>query len=169
VTAKDKHGKVIYSANGKPSKVKIPMAPGQFANGLPQSLYFPEDHKKAGWFKGMAKIIRERGHTKAEKLKYECGGFKCPPEKEGKCCCQHFLYNEADFANVESHLEMICHERSFPVLFLPKFHCELNFIEQCWGRAKCKYCEFPPSSKEDIWEHNVIAALDSVSLDLMRR
>jgi hypothetical protein len=122
VTAKDEHGNMIYSANGKPSKVKIHMAPGQFANGLPQSLYFPEGHEKAGWFKGMAEILRERGYTEEAKLKYECGGFKCPPEKEGKCCCRRVLYNQADFANIESRLETICRERGFPVLFLPKFH-----------------------------------------------
>jgi len=55
------------------------------------------------------------------------------------------------------------------VIFLPKFHCELNFIEQCWGYAKRIYRCYPPSSKESELEANVIKALDSVPLDSMRK
>ncbi|KAF8236176.1 hypothetical protein L208DRAFT_1253078, partial [Tricholoma matsutake] len=43
----------------------------------------------------------------------------------------------------------------FQILFLPKFHCELNIIKQCWGHAKRQYQIFPPSSKEDDLEWNV--------------
>jgi len=65
---------------------------------------------------------------------------------------------------VESVLQMTCHTMGVQVLFLPKFHCELNFIKQVWGHAKCVYCQFPPSSKESDLEKNVIQALDSVLL-----
>ncbi|KAF9223592.1 hypothetical protein BS17DRAFT_795740 [Gyrodon lividus] len=116
VTEKDGHGRVIYGADGKPNKTKIPMT-----DGHPQSLYFPAGHEKA---------------DKA-KLQAECKNFKCPPEAGGKCCCHCFLYNQPDFTNVESCLEVTCQEQGFPVLFLPKFHCKLNFIKQCWGCAKC--------------------------------
>jgi transposase len=37
---------------------------------------------------------------------------------------------------VESLLETYCKSCGVNVIFLPKFHCELNFIEQCWGYAK---------------------------------
>ena len=69
--------------------------------------------------------------------------------------------------NIESLLETTCCARGVQVLFLPKFHCELNFIEQVWGHAKCVYCEFPPSLKESDLEKNVIKALDSVPLLVM--
>ena len=74
------------------------------------------------------------------------------------------LFNEPDFADVESLLETTCKARGFQVLFLPKFHCELNFIEWCWGYSKRIYRQYPISSKENDLEHNVLEALDSVLL-----
>jgi hypothetical protein len=79
------------------------------------------------------------------------------------------LYMQPDFANVDSILQTVAAERGFRVLFLPKFHCELNFIEQCWGRAKSVYQTYPESSREDRLEKNAISALDSISLVMMRR
>jgi len=57
VLAKDDSGAIMYHSDGKPQKLKVPMEPGRYANGEPQLLYFPDGHKKAGWFKGMAQIL----------------------------------------------------------------------------------------------------------------
>ena len=125
-----------------------------FKNGKPQPLYFPMDHADRnlqGVFKGMAIILEERGFSNISKVQAECKGFKCKPG-EVQCCCRQILYNQLDFAEVESLLEKHCHARGiYFVIFLPKFHCELNFIEQCWGHAKSVYRTYPPSShKEDL-------------------
>jgi transposase len=53
------------------------------------------------------------------------------------------------------------------VLFLPKFHPELNPIEQCWGRAKWYYHQLPASSLEEDLEQNVIESLESIPVTLM--
>jgi len=151
-------------ANGK--KKKIRMAGGMF-DGKPQSFYFPEGHSKAGWFKGMATILEERGIS-TKGLNAQCKDFKC---KEGAsdCCCRRILYNQADFVNVKSTLEITCEAEGTAVVFLPKFHCELNPIEQCWGYAKRIYRMYEPSSQEADLERNVISSLASIPLSSIRR
>jgi hypothetical protein len=147
------------------------MANGQFADGTPQEFYFPLGHPRAGVFKGMAIILEERGFEGCQGRKgkrAECEGFKCLPGATDCCCCR-ILYNQPDFVNVESLLETECRARGFQVLFLPKFHCELNFIKQCWGSAKRTYRKFPVSLREADLERNVLEALESVSLVSMWR
>lgn len=161
-------GKPIYGPNGKVAKTKICMANAKFADGTPQSLYFPPGHPRAKVFKGMSVLLRERGLLTESNLNAQCKDFKC---KKGAtdCCCQRVLYSQPDFIRVESKLETLCKKQGFEVLFLPKFHCELNFIEQCWGYAKRTYREYPASSKEADLERNLVSALESVPLDSMRK
>ncbi|KAG2097950.1 uncharacterized protein F5147DRAFT_583335 [Suillus discolor] len=117
------------------------MAPGCLRNSTPHPLYFPEGHPQAGWFKGMEQILQEQGYD-TKGLLAECKGFKCKAGQ--KDCC-------------------------FSVIFLPKFHCELYFIEMCWGFAKRVYWLNPSSSKEANLERNVVAALDSIPVSTMHQ
>ena len=161
-------GAIVYDSKGSPVKIKVRMANGTFADGSPQPLYFPEGHKRAGVFKGMAIILQERGFGDMSKVLAQCKDFKCAPGASN-CCCRRILYNQPDFQGVESLLEISCREKGVTVLFLPKFHCELNFIEQCWGYAKRIYRLNPESSREDVLERNALSALESVPLDSMRK
>jgi transposase len=79
------------------------------------------------------------------------------------------LYTEPDFVNVKSLLEEHCEKRGFKVLFLPKFHCEINPLEMVWGRSKYHYRLKPPSTKEEDLEANMIASLEAVTIEEMRR
>ena len=161
-------GKPVYGPNGKVLRTKIQMADATFANGTPQKLYFPPGHPRASIFKGMSVLLKERGLLKESDLKAQCKDFKC---KKGAtdCCCRRVLYSQPDFALAESKLETLCKQQGFDVLFLPKFHCELNFIEQCWGKAKWTYRNYPASSTEADLERNLVSALESVPLHSMQR
>jgi len=161
-------GKPVCKPDGSAEKIKIQMKATQLPNGEVQQLYFPEGHPRAGVFKGMAIILQERGYGNMSKKLAECKNFQCKAGTKD-CCCRRMLYNEPDFANVDSILQMICSARGFQVLFLPKFHCELNFIEQCWGQAKSIYRTYPVSSREDHLEANTITALESIPLSMMRK
>jgi len=66
------------------------------------------------------------------------------------------LYNQPDFREVKSHLEIICKAWGYEVIFLLKFHLALNLIEQCWGYAKRIYWHYPPSPKEADLKANVL-------------
>jgi hypothetical protein len=125
VTVVNEAGKIRYTADGKPVKKTIQMGPGWLPDGSPQPFY-----NENGVFKGMTKILQERGMHEESKLRAECKNFKCL-EGETRCCQRHVLNNQPDFLDQEPVLEGRCRARGFEVLFLPKFHCELNFIEQC--------------------------------------
>src|SRR5882724_12216707 len=166
VAVLDGKGNPVFDPNGKAWCQSVCIGDAMFADGGPQCLYFFKDHLVSpSIFKGMAVILEEHGYS-ASTLWAECKGFKCP-KNPTCCCCQCMLYNEPDFFEVESLLETTCKARGFQVLFLPKFHCELNFIEQCWGYSKRIYRQYPISSKEDDLECNVLKALDSMPLASM--
>ncbi|KAG2153113.1 uncharacterized protein EDB93DRAFT_1249026 [Suillus bovinus] len=169
-TLKDTNGNTILGPDGKLLKEKIPMAEARLPNGNPQSLYFPDGHPKAGFFKGMAQILVERGYANASKLHAKCKDFKCPTLTNGEkaCCCHRLMYVQPDFVNVESCLETLCRTRNFDVIFLLKFHCELNFIEQCWGFAKWLCRMKDRSSSEEVLEQNIIESLDAVPMESMQ-
>lgn len=155
---------------------KLKMRDGVFPDGTPQSMYYPDDHRDAslaGHFKGMRQLIKERREKGAdipdpEKLKAQCTGFKCA-KGSTMCCCRRILYTQPDFASQKSRLEEICEARGYQVIFFPKYHPELNCIEQCWGFAKRIYRLFPPSSRDEDLERNVKEALDAVPLVSIRR
>ncbi|KZT66821.1 hypothetical protein DAEQUDRAFT_674282 [Daedalea quercina L-15889] len=160
-------GRPIYRPDGKKRKKRVRMGDAKFADGRPQSLYFEEGTERPGVFKGMRQILAERDIDTAGKLA-QCPDFKCKAPAL-TCCVRRILYNKPDFRDTESILESHCNQRGFEVLFLPKFHCELNPIEQCWGHAKREYRKFPASSLEADLERNTITSLDSVSLTSIRR
>ncbi|ORZ15511.1 hypothetical protein BCR41DRAFT_396467 [Lobosporangium transversale] len=61
------------------------------------------------------------------------------------CCCTRILELQEDFMAQRSLLEEIADKHGQQIIFYPKYHCELNFIEMFWGaskrytRANCDY------------------------------
>ncbi|KAH8825978.1 hypothetical protein DL96DRAFT_1711759 [Flagelloscypha sp. PMI_526] len=143
------------------------MANGSFL-GKPQPFYYPTNHPELpGYFKGMKVILEERG-IDTTGMKGQCNPKSFKACARGRACCmRRTLFNEPDFVEGKSKLEKTCEINGVQAIFLPKFHCELNFIEQCWGYAKRKYRLYPPSSDEKILEINVKKALEEVPLITM--
>jgi hypothetical protein len=147
------------------------MRNGTLPNGMPQPFYFPESHPSMpGWFKGMEVIIRERGlwPEGAHDLLAQCTNFHCPPGRTD-CCCRRILFSQPDFVSQKSQLQELVESRGHLCDFYPKYHCELNFIEQYWGAAKLRFRMVGRAATISEMERNVINCLDDVPLLHIRR
>lgn len=147
--------------------LEVHMQHGFLPNGEPQDLYFPDNHPTyPGQFKGMAQILSERGLPVPARA--ECPKFQCI-DKTANCCCRRILYNQPDFANQKSAIEEYIVSRGHYCIFYPKYHCELNFIEQVWGKAKAYYRMMPRPSNEHQMLESIKESLNSVSLVHIQR
>lgn len=106
------NGKPIFGPDGKVLKKKINLGNGYFEEEegkREQAFYWQADSglPHAGQFKGMAAILEEHGFKEASKMKAQCKKkfANCPPG-ETQCCCRHMLFNQPDFVNVDTILEM---------------------------------------------------------------
>ena len=136
--------------------------------GEPQCFYFPDDHPTMpGWFKGMEQIIQERGLWPGPGLLAECPCFKCP-EDQTNCCCRRILFNQPDFTSQKSQLEELIESCGHICDFYPKYHCELNFIEQYWGAAKLQFRQAGRAATMNQLVQNVKASLDGVEIKQIR-
>jgi len=144
------------------------MCSGALPNGEVQYFYFTEDHPSMpGWFKGMEWIIRERGLWPEEGLVAQCPDFKCQPGSEStNCCCRCLLFTQPDFTSQKPQLQECIELRGHLCDFYPKYHCELNFIEQYWGAAKFQYRATPRAATIDGMERTVKECLDNVPLQI---
>ncbi|KAH8796193.1 hypothetical protein DL96DRAFT_1541301 [Flagelloscypha sp. PMI_526] len=164
--------RTVIDSKGKESELKVQMDAGWYHDGsekISQPLYFPPDHPVyPGWFKGMEKILLERGHDIRQKKAQCAQKFKDCPNGSTACCLRRMLFNEPDFVNVPSRLENLATEFRTRVMFTPKFHCEVNCIEQCWGYAKRRYREMDTTQSEDAMERKVIQCLREVPIASIR-
>lgn len=166
-------GKPVHDENKKKRKEKVRMANSKLHDGSIQMFYYPNDYEVVelrGHFKGTEVLLTERGYNVRGK-KSQCGkSFQrdCPKDRTD-CCCRRMMYNEPDFRDVLSRLEKLAKKQGVQVLFLPKFHCELNFIEMCWGYAKRRYRVLPEGKSQAELEKNVLKVLDDIPLETMCR
>jgi hypothetical protein len=138
-------------------------------DNTPQNFYFTDDHPTMPeWFKGMEVIICEWGLWPQKGLNAQCEGFKCEAGKTD-CCCRRLLFTQPDFENQKSHLEEFITTQGHICDFYPKYHCELNFIEQYWGAAKLIYRTSPKTKDMKEMEENVKNALDNVPIVQIQR
>ena len=121
-----------------------------YKHGLPQAMVFSNTHhipELRGKPKGLEAILRERrlwpvNGYRSDGLKFllQCpsshGRPGCIPELEGGCCARTLMASQQDFQQQKGRLEEELQAASQFVIFYPKFHCELDFIERFWCSAK---------------------------------
>ncbi len=129
-----------------------------------QNMVFPCDHKQyPNMAKGMKQVLLECGLWK-EKLHMECKE-KCESKT---CCAKQILTLQPDFAAQKSLIQEIIEDAGHLCIFLPKFHCELNFIEYFWSAVKnylCENCDYSFAALQ----MNMPKALGSVELHTIRK
>ncbi|KAJ8585008.1 hypothetical protein M405DRAFT_745999 [Rhizopogon salebrosus TDB-379] len=81
--------------------------------------------------KGIKAVLTERGPFQPG-LRGKCQN-KCDGEN---CCNKRILERQTDFCNQKSLVQEVIEAAGHLCIFLPKFHCELNFIEFFWGAVK---------------------------------
>lgn len=114
-------------------------------NGLKHKMNFPRDYP---WTelrdkpKGIKQVLSERGlwsdyRPDGSRMLLVC------PSKEGKstcsgplCCARTLMASQPDFQSQKGKLQEEIEARNHTVIFYPKFHCELNFIERFWCSSK---------------------------------
>ena len=75
---------------------------------------------------------------------------------------------QPDFAQQKRHLEEVIINAGHYVVFYPKYHCELNWVEYFWAAVK----KYTRENCDYTWgglQSTVPAALQSVPLSTMRR
>jgi hypothetical protein len=114
--------------------------------------------------KGMRIVLQERNLWR-DGLRAFCDNDS---NENNDCCARHILEAQPDFLAQKPLIQEIIEQRGHKVIFYPKFHCELNFIERYWGEAK-RYarnnCDYSWNGLKTV----VPKALDSVSLEHIRK
>ena len=118
----------------------------------------------SGLPKGLKVVLTERGLWK-DGMRLRCND-KCLGST--MCCARNTIDHEHDFMEQKCMLEELIVAAGQMIIFYPKFHCELNFIESFWGADKV----YVRKNCDCSWKglvSTVPKAPESVSLKTIRR
>lgn len=123
--------------NVKPGGKQARMHNGWYIhNGqkIVQSMIYPNDHSTyPDKPKGINAVVVECGLYQSQ-LPGKCKG-KCEADKVD-CYNKQILERQDDFQQQKSLVWETIKMAGHLCIFLPKFHCELNYIEFFWGAVK---------------------------------
>ena len=129
-----------------------------------QTMVFPNDHPEfPGQAKGMKQVLFERGYT--QRLRMVCK--KGCTDGVLQCCAKNILEREPDFKSQKSLVQEVIEAAGHLCIFLPKFHCELNFIEFFWGATK-KWLRDHCDYTFETLKANLLLVMGSVKLTTIR-
>jgi hypothetical protein len=173
--------------NMKPGGKQAKMQDGWYMeNGVQvaQKMCFPSNHPELpGEPKGMRQVLVERGHwrdklvmkcgSRSKNLKQDNGSVAAEPAAKCRsgatdCCAKCILDLQTDFLEQKSLIQEVIEKAGHLCIFLPKFHCELNFIEFFWGAVK-RYLREHCNYTFETLKENMPKALASVSVETIRK
>ncbi len=115
---------------------------------ISQSMVYESDHPEfPGLQKGMRDILKEWGLWRSHLL-MQCKDGVHDETTPDSCCALRILENQPDFKEQRSLVQEVIKEAGHLCIFLPKYHCELNFIEHFWGNASCTQVSRDPDDSE---------------------
>ncbi len=132
-----------------------------------QKMIFPSDHPDyPDQAKGIKQVLLECGLWPNKGLVMQCKST-C---KVGvtDCCARRLLGNQPDFKEQRSLVQEVIEAAGHECIFLPKFHCKLNFIEFFWGAVKrylADHCDYT----FDMLKENMPKALAAVEISTIRK
>jgi hypothetical protein len=130
---------------------------------ITQPMIFPANHPtNPNMAKGIKAVLMEHGLYE-DHLRDKCK--KCTSDS---CCGKRILELQPDFQQQKSLMQEVIEEAGHLCILLPKFHCELNFIEFFWGAVK-KYLRNNCDYTFDTLKENMPKALASVQLQTIQR
>jgi hypothetical protein len=132
---------LVQRMNLGPGGKKPCMRNGWFMRGgekVSHSMVMPSTDSGSPQPKGMQMILEERGLWPRGGLRLKCPKNSCIPEAT-TCCATRLMSLQPDFLEQRSLVQETIENAGHICIFLPKFHCELNFIEFFWGAVK-RYC-----------------------------
>ncbi|KAF9497594.1 hypothetical protein BDN71DRAFT_1541197 [Pleurotus eryngii] len=131
-----------------------------------QKMIFPADHPNfPDQPKGMKQVLLERGLWQ-DGLHMQCKP-KCLSGAQN-CCAKRILELQPDFKAQKSLVQEVIEAAGHECIFLPKFHCELNFIEFFWGAVK-RYLRENCDYTFAMLQENMPKALRSVDVLTIRK
>ena len=127
-----------------------------------QQMVFPD-----GTPKGIRQVLIERNKWPPEGLRLECKPVS-EHKKDNNCCAKKLLAAEPDFQKPVGLIQEKIEARGHLVMFYPKFHPELNFIEYFWGACK-RFTRENCDYTMDGLRTTVPRALQSVKVSTIRK
>ena len=119
---------------------KQPVMRDSVWNGQPYNM-----QNERGQQKGAMRIIEDRLGYYPPHMNLQCKTWSnCDPVNQ-QCCAKKIVADFDDFKAQRAWLVETVEDRGHTIIFLPKFHCELNFIEMVWGYVKAylrRHCSF---------------------------
>ena len=168
-SAYSKDALVSSRMNLRPGGKQARMKDGWFMRNdqkVIQPMIFPMDHPEfPDEPKGMKQVLQERGLW-TNGLLMKCRD-KCA-KGLANCCAKRLLEAQPDFQEQRSLVQEVIKAAGHLSIFLPKFHCELNFIEYFWGAIK-KYLRDHCDYSFPTLQENLPKALASVAVETIRK